>query len=225
MARIPARGLVADIGTGDGQLARMLQLRGQAVIATEWSEGAYHRAQARLGPAVRQGFGLDPIRADERPFVVIAGMGGKVMLEILERGQPTRYPGLLVQPMNAVHLIRLAQARLGLGIVDEGYLELRRARASWIHLARGPEVAVDALSAWLGPRCLARRDPLALAEACTLLTRWRKVAAAAGGRLDPDVKERIARCQQLIATWSPLPASRPCSAPLPPSRGQSPGTE
>ncbi len=224
MARIPDRGPVADIGTGDGQLARMLLERGQEVIATEWNEGAYRRARARLGPWVRRGFGLTPLGEDERPFVVIAGMGGKLVLRILLQDRPTRYPGILVQPTNAVHLLRLAQERLQLTIADEGYIALGRRRVSWIRLAPGPPVPVDTLTAWLGPRCLLRRDPLALAEARALYARWQKIQAQAGDRLDPDVKERIYRCQQLIDGWSPSPASPPSSPPSPPRRGRNPGT-
>jgi tRNA (adenine22-N1)-methyltransferase len=85
-AAVPASARsVADVGAGDGLLARHLAARGLRVIATEARPGPFERLRAavphldcRLGP------GLEPLRPGEVEGVVLAGMGGHRIASILE---------------------------------------------------------------------------------------------------------------------------------------------
>jgi tRNA (adenine22-N1)-methyltransferase len=75
---------VADVGAGDGQLARYLAARGLRVIATERSAGSFQRlVAASPGLDCRIGEGLSVLDPEEVEGVVLAGMGGRTIAGIL----------------------------------------------------------------------------------------------------------------------------------------------
>ncbi|MDQ6743691.1 MAG: class I SAM-dependent methyltransferase [Candidatus Dormibacteraeota bacterium] len=84
-AAIPASaGAVADVGAGDGQLARHLSARGRRVVATERLPGPFVRLQATSpGLDCRLGDGLSVLRPAEVDCVVLAGMGGRTIARLL----------------------------------------------------------------------------------------------------------------------------------------------
>ena len=87
---VPAGALsAADVGAGDGQVARALARRGVRVIATEAAPVPFHRLR-RMAPGVecRYGPGLEPLSAGEAEGAVVAGMGGRTIASILGRGAP-----------------------------------------------------------------------------------------------------------------------------------------
>lgn len=96
-AYVPNHSRVADIGADHAYLAAALVLDGQSnyVVAGEVVRGPYENAQAEVAAQglakhvqVRLADGLDAIKAaDQIDTVTIAGMGGSLIAEILERGQ------------------------------------------------------------------------------------------------------------------------------------------
>jgi tRNA (adenine22-N1)-methyltransferase len=74
----------ADVGAGDGQLARHLARRGLRVVATEGRPGPYARLRAAVPELdCRLGDGLEPLRPGEVEGVVLAGLGGHRIAGIL----------------------------------------------------------------------------------------------------------------------------------------------
>jgi tRNA (adenine22-N1)-methyltransferase len=99
----------ADIGSGHGALAVALAARGVRVVATERGVDAMAvlEQEVRLrggGVELRDGDGLEPLAPGEAELVVIAGMGGRSILRILERA-PWRPKWLLLQPMQDAGLV------------------------------------------------------------------------------------------------------------------------
>lgn len=100
---------VADVGAGDGQLARHLRTRGLHVIATERRPGPYARLRAALPELdCRQGEGLEALRPGEVEGVVLAGLGGHTIARVLEASPRVaqELEWLVLQPQqHADHLL------------------------------------------------------------------------------------------------------------------------
>lgn len=99
------RAAVADIGAGDGQVALRLQELGLPVVATEFHAGAYARLPIRLDR--RLGDGLAPLRPGEVEGAIIAGMGARNMIGILERDRDLAHTlgWLVLQPQQKPDLL------------------------------------------------------------------------------------------------------------------------
>ena len=100
---------VADIGAGDGQLAKHLSARGLHVIATERRPGPYSRLRAALPDLdCRQGEGLEVLGPGEVEGVVLAGLGGHTIARVLESAPAVArtLEWLVLQPQqHADHLL------------------------------------------------------------------------------------------------------------------------
>lgn len=121
---------VADIGSDHAYLPIYLAKNGQvgSVIATDVNKGPVRIAKARVeshgaGSAVkvRQGNGLEAIRKGEAEAVVIAGMGGLLIRDILENGiEIARSAKLLIlQPMRDSDKVRKWLYENSFDITDE----------------------------------------------------------------------------------------------------------
>jgi tRNA (adenine22-N1)-methyltransferase len=126
---------VADIGSGHGRLPGLLAARrpGVRCIAGE-KPGPTARALARRphasGVEVRVGDGLDVLRDEDGiEAVVVAGLGGRTIAGILERGRDRALAlrRVVLQPQGEAAEARRSLYRLGMAIVDER-LVLERGR-------------------------------------------------------------------------------------------------
>ncbi|MBJ7600174.1 tRNA (adenine(22)-N(1))-methyltransferase TrmK [Candidatus Nephthysia bennettiae] len=88
-------GSVADVGAGDGQLARHLSASGRRVVASERLPGPFQRLR-ESSPSLdcRLGDGLSVLRPAEVECVVMAGMGGCTIAGVL-RASLAASPGLV----------------------------------------------------------------------------------------------------------------------------------
>lgn len=127
---IPPQTAVADIGTDHGQIPWALWERGvnKPIIATDISRPSLEKSmnQGSLraiteGPTHRVGDGLVPLAWGEVDVVVMAGMGGLLMMSILDRdlAKTKSFSRLLLQPMNAVDALRSYLVDHGFGIMKE----------------------------------------------------------------------------------------------------------
>ncbi|HHU63782.1 MAG TPA: SAM-dependent methyltransferase [Clostridiales bacterium] len=129
--KVPKVEVVADVGTDHGYIPVYLIKNNicQRVIATDIKTGPLKKAaltvkkfnmQDRI--ELRQGDGLQPLGHNEAQVIIIAGMGGLLMKEILDRGRDKiHYPltVLILQPMNAQDIIRKWLIHNGFMLVDE----------------------------------------------------------------------------------------------------------
>ncbi|MDR3645372.1 MAG: class I SAM-dependent methyltransferase, partial [Clostridia bacterium] len=122
---------VADIGTDHAYLAVWLVRSGGCgrCIACDVNAGPLERARETLRAygaqdrvELRLADGLDAVRAQEADDVVIAGMGGELIAEIIARCGWLRESSkhLVLQPMTAQPELRRALCRSGFEIVREG---------------------------------------------------------------------------------------------------------
>jgi tRNA (adenine22-N1)-methyltransferase len=117
---IPPEVAVADIGSGHGLLAAALAAEGRRVIATERTPATVAELRRCLGHAsepipvhapaagiaveIRRGEGLAPIAPGEVEVAVVAGLGGRNLVRLLERS-PWLPPALALQPQADVEAV------------------------------------------------------------------------------------------------------------------------
>ncbi|MDP9325000.1 MAG: class I SAM-dependent methyltransferase [Candidatus Dormibacteraeota bacterium] len=109
---VPTTGAAADIGSGHGALAAALAARGQRVVATErtprtaagLTADLARRLDGLAGPVVRMGEGLAPLAEGEVATAVIAGMGARSIVRILDSA-PWLPPWLVLQPIQEPGLV------------------------------------------------------------------------------------------------------------------------
>lgn len=120
---------VLDIGTDHGYVPIALIQNGQVqrAIASDISISSLQKAKEQIirrgitGIETRWGSGLDIIAPGECDAVVIAGMGGLLMADILLKGKIKlgHHFHLILQPMNNVQAVRLAFEAIGARLVLE----------------------------------------------------------------------------------------------------------
>ena len=143
---------LADIGTDHGYIPAALLLEGrvQRAVASDIAPAPLDRARAtaeRWGLTermdLRLGNGLEVLAPGEADAVVIAGMGGDTLVDILAAAPWCRETALLLQPMSRAEVLRPWLAENGFAIrrerlgddplwgrfLEEQILRLRRAAA------------------------------------------------------------------------------------------------
>ncbi|MDA8233666.1 MAG: class I SAM-dependent methyltransferase [Clostridia bacterium] len=169
---VPQGVVVADIGTDHGYLPIYLIEEGisPTVIAGDVKEGPLGSARKAVAEAgmedkihLRLGDGLAVLRPGEAEVIIIAGMGGGTIREILEQGRQvlTEVKRLILQPMVAAGQLRLWLIDHGWNIVDETLIEEDGRIYEVIAAEAGRlETQWDPVEVELGPRLLAKRHPL-----------------------------------------------------------------
>mgnify|MGYP000839306868 FL=1 len=124
---------VGDIGCDHAFVSIYLieQHRTKRVIASDVRRGPIAIAKRNIEAMnladqieIRMGDGLDTIVPGEVNAVVLAGMGGMLMIDILERGEEvvTRCDQLVLQPQSDIEKVRRYLAEKGYHLADEQML-------------------------------------------------------------------------------------------------------
>ncbi len=127
LQRLDCSGRVADIGSDHGLFVRACAEQGSPrPIAVEVARGPYWQSLTQAGQSqepmdVRFGYGLDPLQPAEVHTVVMAGMGGETIMEILghSAGKCRSFPLWFFQPMTRHVKLRRYLSKIGFSILDE----------------------------------------------------------------------------------------------------------
>ncbi len=125
---------VADIGTDHGYVPEMLLNEGicDRIIATDLNEGPLNRAMEHLSEVnlsdrcdFRLGSGLEVLKEGEVDAIIIAGMGGDLITEIIETSKyiALNTKQLILQPMTAIDNLRKYLSENGFEIIDENIVK------------------------------------------------------------------------------------------------------
>ena len=204
---VPQGSRVADIGTDHGYLAVELVKSGKAkfVVASDKNTGPYEAAVRTVREngladnvsSVRLGDGLKSLRPGEVDTVCIAGMGGALMVEILE-GSPDvveTLDALILQPQSAAPELRRWIYRKHWHIEDES-LVLDDGRIYEIIMAkRGRRKMPEQLMLEIGPVLWQKKPPLLRHHIEALLFQERRVAA---GMEKSDAAKKSKKYQVVI---------------------------
>ncbi|HEU5140986.1 MAG TPA: tRNA (adenine(22)-N(1))-methyltransferase TrmK [Bacillales bacterium] len=131
---IPTGSTAADIGSDHAYLPCALCLENKILkaVAGEVAEGPYRSALGQVRRweltdriSVRKGDGLEVIASGEVDVIVVAGMGGKLIADILERGgaKLSGVSRLVLQPNVAEETLRLWLMRHDWQLIEETILE------------------------------------------------------------------------------------------------------
>ena len=206
---VPAGCKVADIGTDHGYLAMELYKRDnrRTVIAADKNASPCHAASHTLAEAglteciqVRQGDGLKALAVGEADTVCIAGMGGKLISDILS-AEPEVLAGLsclVLQPQNAYSLLRRWLYEHNWYIADEALAQVDGRVYQIIKAERGLAEIPSELALKLGPVLLEKRPKLFANHVENNLISCHKVLAGLQKSAEPD-RERIQQVKAEIA--------------------------
>lgn len=133
-AMAPSCGCVADVGTDHGFVPiRLLELlKAERAIAMDVRRGPLKRAEEHISQfglngriETRLSDGLLKLEPGEADVVIIAGMGGELMLRILRDGGHVRdtVGCFILSPQSELSLFRHGLEELGLAIVEETMVE------------------------------------------------------------------------------------------------------
>jgi tRNA (adenine22-N1)-methyltransferase len=142
---VPPEGSVADIGSGHGALAAAVAARGQRVLATERTPGRLGSlrediAKRGIPVATRSGEGLAALREGEVEIAVIAGLGGRNLVSMLE-SSPWLPACLVLQPAQDEAMVEEWIGARGFTAISGDTTERGRRYRTWrveVPAAAGP---------------------------------------------------------------------------------------
>ncbi len=124
---VPPCRTAADIGCDHAYVSIALRERGKAarVLACDVRPGPLEQAKANIARAgladsieTRLGDGLQPVQNGEAETVILAGMGGELMLRILE-GREADFSRFILSPQSDIAHVREKLLQKGLQWTDE----------------------------------------------------------------------------------------------------------
>ena len=208
-SRVPEGAVLADIGTDHARLPMALCQRSKLSMAygIDVSSKALASAAQRLaatgvqGVSLRLGNGLSALSDEEcaqLSCLSIAGMGGLLMLEILQQGLP-RCPVLgriITQPNRDRAMLRQGLSVLGWRLDAEEVVEDRFQTLVW---APGTE-PLNARQCALGPRFLEQRPTGWLQWLQREQSRLASIELAAGEGMPPELSQQLNWISELLSS-------------------------
>ncbi|HEX3011299.1 MAG TPA: class I SAM-dependent methyltransferase [Syntrophomonadaceae bacterium] len=166
IANMIGHGTTADIGADHALLSIYLVKKNlvHSSIVTDINSGPLLRASQAVNKSglsnyiqVRQGNGLRPIASGEADTIIIAGMGGTVISEIIadDWDKSESFKSFILQPMTKPEVLRAVLAARGWPILDERAV---RDRGKWYVIMQycpgGQPYALTNLALEVGPNIL-----------------------------------------------------------------------
>lgn len=199
-------GCLADIGTDHGYIPVSLLLEGRVKRAVAADIGAMPLDHARRTAAAwgveenmdfRLGDGLSVLEPGEANVIVIAGMGGDAITEILSAAPWSRAgPLLLLQPMSKAEVLRAWLPLNGYEVFREELVQDKGVLYPILSVRGGEMAPASDAQAWSG--FLLDRDPLWGLYIADRLLRLRRAASGLEKARDPALAEKRRRMLNII---------------------------
>ena len=206
LARLVSVGAsLADVGTDHGYLPVYLLQKGAIARAIASDINALPLEHARStaydygvthGIDFRLCAGLDDIAPQEVDTVVIAGMGGETIIEILKNAPWTRNKTLLLQPMTKPELLRIYLTENGYTITREHLVRDKDTLYAVLIATGGESAPLTAAQAYCGAASV--HDPLYGDYATERITKLTRAAAGLRGSKRADREVRVAELEAII---------------------------
>ncbi|EGD46123.1 protein of unknown function DUF633 [Ruminiclostridium papyrosolvens DSM 2782] len=170
--KVPKCNVLADIGTDHAYIPIYLVQNGvcQKAIASDVKIGPVKMASNNISLyklsekiETRLGNGLDTIEINEADSIIIAGMGGTLLTELLEANKPKTVNAdtLVLQPMNDLHVVRKWLYDNAFEIYDEEMVA-EGPKIYFVLSAKfsGNEKQYSDFELYVGQRLIEKKDPL-----------------------------------------------------------------
>ncbi|SHJ79641.1 tRNA (adenine(22)-N(1))-methyltransferase [Desulfofundulus thermosubterraneus] len=216
---VPPGTVVADIGTDHALLPIYLVAKGicPKAVATELNAGPYRSARTAVHLQgldgkidVRQGDGLRPLLPGEAQVIVLAGLGGNTIRQILAAAPEVlaAVRRLILQPMVDAGDLRLWLVEEGWRLLDET-LVVEDGHLYVILVAEpGREKVSDPFLLEIGPRLVEKKHPLLPAYLSKLMAEYQRVLKALVHSRSPraeekalEISDKMARIQEVLKEW------------------------
>jgi len=210
---VPQGARVADVGTDHGCIPAYLVQNGvcPSAIASDIREGPLHRAvvtavEAEVADKLdfRLCPGLEGYGEDDADCIIIAGMGGGTIINVLEAEPWAKEKRLILQPQTKHHLLRGYLAEKGF-LLSEARLAMDSGRLYIIYVADGeaPPQELSYTDCCIDMLLIKRRDTLLGAFAEMLTEREKKRLRGLEASQNPDSDE-IGRLHAAINTFKKI---------------------
>jgi tRNA (adenine22-N1)-methyltransferase len=169
---VPYNSIVADIGTDHGYVPfKLIESRkSKKIIATDISNESLKKTISQIKKDVmlnekiitRVGYGLEPIKPFEVDTVIIAGMGGILISDILKQDikKTDSFVNFILQPMVASTELRVFLNKNCFEIIDEDLVAEDGFIYEVIYAKRGLELISDEIYFEIGRKLIQKRHPL-----------------------------------------------------------------
>ncbi|MBA1335973.1 MAG: tRNA (adenine(22)-N(1))-methyltransferase [Firmicutes bacterium] len=217
---VPPGSRIADIGTDHGYLPVYLIKTGRAIgaVVTDVSRGSLSKA-VELVEAMglqdkvetRLGNGLEVLKPGEVDTVIIAGMGGVLIRNILKDGAGVleKAAKLLLQPMNAHEVVRKWLLENRFAIEDECLVREKEKIYQVMAAVHGEQKEDDSFYFEVGRRLIEKGDPLLpelarkkIKELSDIVSNLEDACTEEGQERRRECLERIRRYREVMETCS-----------------------
>lgn len=207
---VPTGAVLADIGSDHAYLPCYLAHNGiiSRAVAGEVVKGPYESAVRQVRTegltktiTVRLADGLAAVHPEDKvDTVTIAGMGGPLIVSILERHPETleNVTRLILQPNIHAKVIREWALRFGWAILDEEIVEEDGKVYEILVLQRGEETLTEA-EILLGKQLLAAKSEVFIEKWTREIANWERVLQSIEkAEATPDIEKKRAELHYLI---------------------------
>ncbi|HOK63137.1 MAG TPA: class I SAM-dependent methyltransferase [Soehngenia sp.] len=169
---VPNNSIVADIGTDHGYVPFELidSKKSKCVIATDISKDSLNKTISSISRDLlisgkiitRVGNGLETIKPFEVDTVIIAGMGGTLISDILRENikKADSFVNFILQPMVASTELRIFLNENSFEIIDEDLVSEDGFIYEIIYAKRGLELISDDIYFEIGKKLIQKKHPL-----------------------------------------------------------------
>ncbi|WP_132251391.1 tRNA (adenine(22)-N(1))-methyltransferase [Natranaerovirga pectinivora] len=162
---------IADIGTDHGYIPIELAKNNMITkaIAMDINKGPLEKARKNIESnnllgviETRLSNGLEKLEENEVDIVIIAGMGGELINQILQEGEKkiTHLKRLIVQPQTEIYKVRKRLHHIGYQIIDEIMVEEEGKYYFIILSEKGNEIYENPTYYYYGKHLIEKKDPI-----------------------------------------------------------------
>lgn len=207
--QVPKGAVVADIGTDHGYVPIFLYKKEivKRAIATDINTGPLIRAKKNIekyhGEQIietRLGNGLEPIKPDEIDTVILAGMGGMLIIDILDKSLDVvkGVKRIILQPQLDQQEVRKYLHKVDFKIVYEEII-YEDHKYYWIITAEPGKEEYNSISSYLfGKILIENKNPVLKSYVEEKLTELRKILSHLNENNTSNVLERINEVKEEI---------------------------